>query len=90
MMGDKKFKDRVVGVCKEELRPLVQELRGLFFKRSESSYIYNHTIAPQDYLDVCKRHLKALKLFSRESGSKRKKRVGEGGPAGKRSKDEVV
>ena len=89
MMGDKKFKDRVVGVCKEELRPLVQELRGLFFKRSESSYIYNHTIVPQDYLDACKRHLKALKPLSKKSGSKRKKRA-EGGPARKRSKDEVV
>ena len=40
MMGDKKFKARVIEVCKEELRPLIHELRGLFFKRTGSSYIY--------------------------------------------------
>ena len=85
MMSDKKFKGRVMEVSKEELRPLIHELRGLFFKRSESSYTYNHTIATEEFRDICKRNLKALK---RKKGERTEGR--EGGPARKRSKSEVV
>ncbi len=63
MLSPTKFEERVIGVCKEELQPWIRELRGLFFTRTKSSYTYNHSIRPGDFLAACRRQLVALDVL---------------------------
>ena len=57
MLSEKVFEARVIGACQEELKPLIRELRGLFFQRSRTSLAYNFEINPHHFLNICKRHL---------------------------------
>ena len=57
MLNDEAFEAKVVGSCPEELRPLIRELHGLFFQKSDDSFAYKYKINPQEFLNICKRQL---------------------------------